>query len=512
MEMITVYCVSSLLGILFGIFTGIIPGIHVNTIVPILIGVSASHIFPGIDIRALIFFLVSLAISHTFFDYIPGLFLGIPGDGAFALLPGEAMVMRGEGLEALYLSAKGSLYGLLWASLLASFFLSAKMLLDADFVKNFYEIISDNMFAILVVISILLIMTDKHKLWALFVFMSSGIFGILSFATPLVPGGASTFNVIFPALSGVFGVSVLLLSLFESSSSIPFQKEPKENMLTKKQVQTASITGMISGSIVGLIPGLGSANAAALFDVVKSWMVKRNDSSTVQEPLYIVTTSSLNTADGIFAILALYFIHKSRSGASIGIERLLNTEITSDFAVAIISVMVISGIISFFVMKRIGAPIGKLVSLANYHGLSLAVITFLLVLICLTTGFGGVLILVCGSLIGMIPPVVAVRRSQAMGFFLIPTMLFFSGYQAEVVSLMRFEAKINPSRIIGIYDLGLFILLSFVAGLISYVGNHYFFKSGVLRIWGMIVIASILILSTNYIFQFELLKFFEYFS
>ena len=101
-----------------------------------MIGVSASHIFPGIDIRALIFFLVSLAISHTFFDYIPGLFLGIPGDGAFALLPGEAMVMRGEGLEALYLSAKGSLYGLLWASLLASFFLSAKMLLDADFVKK----------------------------------------------------------------------------------------------------------------------------------------------------------------------------------------------------------------------------------------------------------------------------------------------------------------------------------------------------------------------------------------
>ena len=40
-----------------------------------------------------------------------------------------------------------------------------------------------------------------------------------------------------------------------------------------------------------LIPDSGSANAAALFDVVKSWVGKRNGSSERQEPIYIVTTS-----------------------------------------------------------------------------------------------------------------------------------------------------------------------------------------------------------------------------
>ena len=41
-----------------------------------------------------------------------------------------------------------------------------------------------------------------------------------------------------------------------------------------------------------------------------------------------MTTSSLNTAEALFAIAALYLIGRSRSGASIAVEQILGGSVT----------------------------------------------------------------------------------------------------------------------------------------------------------------------------------------
>ena len=64
-------------GIIFGTFTGLIPGIHINLIGVLLVSASASLFF-SINPIYFVIFISSMAITHTFIDFIPSIFLGCP--------------------------------------------------------------------------------------------------------------------------------------------------------------------------------------------------------------------------------------------------------------------------------------------------------------------------------------------------------------------------------------------------------------------------------------------------
>ena len=49
----------------------------------------------------------------------------------------------------------------------------------------------------------------------------------------------------------------------------------------------------------------------------------------------------------------------------------------------------------------------------------------LIFLVWLFTGLLGVLVLFAGSAIGALPPLLGIRKSQAMGFLLFPVMIFY---------------------------------------------------------------------------------------
>ncbi len=103
---------ATVFGALAGIVTGLVPGIHVNTVTALLLASGASCASLGLEYSALLAFTCALAISHTFFDVVPGLFLGVPGDETFALLPGHRLVRQGKGILAIRLSVAGSALGL----------------------------------------------------------------------------------------------------------------------------------------------------------------------------------------------------------------------------------------------------------------------------------------------------------------------------------------------------------------------------------------------------------------
>lgn len=87
---------AALAGVVSGMVTGLLPGLHVNTVTALLLGAGAACAAAGFEFSTLLAFICALAISHTFFDVVPGLFLGVPGDEAFALLPGHRQFERGE--------------------------------------------------------------------------------------------------------------------------------------------------------------------------------------------------------------------------------------------------------------------------------------------------------------------------------------------------------------------------------------------------------------------------------
>ncbi|MEM2782935.1 MAG: tripartite tricarboxylate transporter permease, partial [Candidatus Hadarchaeales archaeon] len=89
-----------LLGMGLGIFAGLLPGIHVNNLTPLIPLLILSLHFPPLAGAVVI---VTMAVVQTFISYLPSTFLGVPEEGtALSVLPSHRMVLEGKG----YLSLK----------------------------------------------------------------------------------------------------------------------------------------------------------------------------------------------------------------------------------------------------------------------------------------------------------------------------------------------------------------------------------------------------------------------
>lgn len=62
-------------GVIAGIFTGLIPGVHVNLVSLLLLSMSG-YLLGFTTPLVLCVFIIALSVVHTFLDSIPSIFLG----------------------------------------------------------------------------------------------------------------------------------------------------------------------------------------------------------------------------------------------------------------------------------------------------------------------------------------------------------------------------------------------------------------------------------------------------
>lgn len=478
------------LGILAGIVAGLIPGIHTNTIAAILVALYFMPGFREIDPSYFIVFVASMAITNTFFDVFPSLFLGIPSAEIYALLPGHRMVKEGRGYEALSISACGSFMGFFISILLCLGVILIDCLTNINLIESVYNFIKDYIFWILLAIVLVLVITDKNKIWALIMVLTSGLFGLVALGFPKVPHPDSAFNAIFPALVGIFGMPGLLSSMLEKNDNLATQIEDNLEKLSDKK---SSFFGTFGGMITGLLPGLGSANAAACLLLIQEFRNKKEkENSRLNQKQYLTIISSIGTADALFSIVALYFISKSRSGASVAIEQIVSS-INISSIMAIFGAMAISSVVAFYLIHLIKGVIIEFFGKVAYKALTLAVIVFLVLVTFLTTGLWGIIILIIATILGAIPYVVNIRRAQAMGFFLIPVLLFFSGYEAEILTGLSLESRRG--------DFKVFSLKTFLIGAISCVLISFIVYFTTKKILGVTSILGVVLLFLSQILE-----------
>ena len=189
------------LGCLFGIFTGLIPGIHINLISLLVLSMSA-YLLNITSPLTISVFIISMAITHTFLDSIPSIFLGAPegGDNALSVLPGHKMLLEGRGYEAVMLTLIGSFFALILAIVISY--------PVGILVGSIYPYLQKIMGYILIFASGFLIIRErKSRMWALIIFLLSGVLGLSTL------GLVNLKNPLFPLLSGLFGTSTLIVSL-----------------------------------------------------------------------------------------------------------------------------------------------------------------------------------------------------------------------------------------------------------------------------------------------------------
>ena len=90
-------------GILLGIFSGLMPGIHSNTISSVLSTLPIPPEMFG-------YLIVAVLGAHLLFQFLPSIFLSIPDDTVVAsVLPGHRLALAGRGREAVTICAASTL-------------------------------------------------------------------------------------------------------------------------------------------------------------------------------------------------------------------------------------------------------------------------------------------------------------------------------------------------------------------------------------------------------------------
>lgn len=383
----------SLIGLLLGTLTGLIPGLHINTINQLLMSVNFENI------TGLIIVIVSLSLTHTFLDSIPSILVGVPDSSAIVTLPGHKMVKEGRGKLAIKYTLIGSFF--------AVFFIAILSPILFNFVRVFYVFSKNYVVFILIFFILLNINLSKNKWLTLLIIILAGSLGEISLRFE---------NAMFPMLTGLFGLSSLFVS---TNSMIPEQIDEKVDINNKKLLKN-SFLSIFSGTLTGTLPGISSSHAS----VIAMLFNKDEEERNLED--YLVIVGGINTVNFLISIFVLYLFDKARNGSIITIQTLTSFIDFGDVIFLMSLSLFISGIAYFWGSFLSGMFI-KVIRKLNYKILCYILICFLIVLVFLFTSYLGLFILFCSTFLGIITIRLRVERRSLMACILIPVLLFFLG-------------------------------------------------------------------------------------
>lgn len=408
LEMLT----HALAGVGLGIITGLIPGFHVNNLTPFFVTLAVGSSLVSLNLAALI---VAMSITNVFISYIPSTFLGAPEEGTeLSVLPAHRLLMEGRGYQAIGLTTLGCLGGLL---------LSAVMLLPFLLVITpAYELVRPQMHWLLIFIIAAMIALERSRtgfLWAIVIFLMSGMLGLLTLDTNFIRGDVA----LMPLLSGLFGASVLLPSI-ASGDALPEQHIENEPIDLRSNVKPLC-AGTAAGAITGIIPGIGPSQGTVLAQLAT------RSSGTDK---FLISVSGVNTSKTLFSFVALYAIGRARSGAAVAVGNIM--EIGATELVFLIGTALFAGGIAAMLKLKLGKLAAKHMGRIPYRVLCAGVLVLIAGLTVYYSGFTGLPVFATATAIGLLPAVTKVKRTHCMGVIMLPCILYFAGMKDGVLAAL----------------------------------------------------------------------------
>ncbi|HLC65097.1 MAG TPA: tripartite tricarboxylate transporter permease [Candidatus Nanoarchaeia archaeon] len=390
-------------GIFLGIITGLTPGLHMNTVSVLIISFSPYLLdyFSPITLGIII---ISMGVTHTFLDTIPSIFLGAPDpDTALAVLPGHRMLLAGKGFEAVKLTLIGSFFSLIGSILV--------MPLAIPLIPLLYTLIKPYIGIILIFVMAYMIYLEntlRKKITGLILFLLSGILGYIVLNFPNIN------QPLFPLLSGLFGISLLIVSMSETII-IPKQVISNSIWMGKRGLVKSISASVISGSLAGFLPGLGSSQAA----IIALALVRDAGVYT-----FLVIVGGINTVNFLFSLATFYAIDKARNGAIVAMTEII-PKISLDEVILFMAVALIAGSIATIITLKMTVLFSKLISRIDYRKCCLSIIIFVTASVFYSSSWIGTLILLVSTMVGLIGQLTGVKKSLLMGCLILPVIIYF---------------------------------------------------------------------------------------
>jgi len=282
----------------------------------------------------------------------------------------------------------------------------------------------------------------QPKLWALLIFLLSGTLGYVLLGFPgiltgniyLLPrpslGGSSV--ILFPLFTGLFGLSTLILSA-TTKPSIPAQIVDERPLdLPGWRRARAVSSSVLAGTFVGVFPGVSGASATIIAKLVAGGEPGHDAGREESEKEFIVALGGVNTATAIIAVTALFVIMRARSGAAVAIQSLSATYIhpweplwNVPFALTVMLFSILlASLAGYWLTINLGRLFAQNFNRIPYLMIVKAVILFLILMVIVLTGLLGLLVVIVSTAVGLLPPLVGVKRVHLMGCLILPIVLF----------------------------------------------------------------------------------------
>ncbi len=389
--------IALLAGILCGIFTGICPGIHVNLVATTLFALSPI-LLEFLEPLTLCSFIISLSVVHSFLDTIPSIYLGAPeNENALSVLPGQRMLIEGQGYQAVKITILGTYLGLIISICLVPLFIVIA--------KWVYPLLKPYLVYILIVLMAFMILKEKNRLWCGLLFFLSGALGVIVFSIP------NLNEPLFPMLSGLFGLSGLIMSLSENTS-IPPQEISDEIDIRPGELIKALSGSSIAVFLIQFFPGLGPAQGA----VISNQIIK-----DVRDKGYLALVGAMGTMSVVFSLVTFFVLGSAKDGTIVVISKLMELSLGS--FIVLIAVFLVAGSVSVFLTLRFSKIFSRLIARVDYRKLVIGVIALIVAMCIILTGPLGLVVLITSAAIGLIAPLKEIGRNHAMGCLLLPVIL-----------------------------------------------------------------------------------------
>jgi len=420
-DLILLAIAMSIAGALAGTFTGLVPGIHVNTLASVML-----ILFPSLESMMSGFtdpsyapilvsaFIMSASVVHSFVDFVPSVFIGAPDpDEALTVLPGHRLMMEGRGMEAVRAATVGSVVGATCSVLLAIPFQYLMLNGLADTLDMFT-------FAILLFVLCAIILNEKgieEKVWGLILVLVSGGLGFICMNANIPSNGIlGEGTLLFPLLTGLFGMPFLLHSV--KNAKIPEQYDDG----TDPVGVIPGLKGVLMGAIAGWYPGITATAGASLASIFSP---ERNPSR------FISMVASIGTVTAIFSIVTLSVSGSGRSGTVLVIKEIVGDSLSGfcspGFLIMLLSVAVATTL-GYFITIGSGRIMVSLSAKVNTRLLNRFVLVLISTLVLLLTGPFGIMILAISTLVGMIPMDADTDRMPLTGCLILPVLIYKASF------------------------------------------------------------------------------------
>jgi putative membrane protein len=415
-------------GALVASVLSLVPALHIYNVAGFVI-LATTALGDSLPPERLAMLFLGMITGYAMLNTIPSIFLCAPDDSTvFVVLPGQKYLLQRRGYEAAVLSGVGGLGGTAVLALLtpvaSSLFPALRSILQHHLPWILWTVIA------YMLLSEWPKGSDRapagwRRWWegwkslvaGLVTFLLSGVLGFILLYRSLVPVTVAYQNLL-PAFVGLFAVPWILQNLLSRI------EVPKQHVATSIDAPPGVV---LRGTLAGALGGL----FAAFFPVVTGGIggfIAGHATAQRDDRLFIISQGASKVVYYVGGFL-LFFVpqlHLTRGGMAWMLSSLWTAHSPNTYYLAVAGV-VLSGVLSFFLLLLVSRLAIHLVGAVDYRWISLGTLAVLLAIVVGMTSWGGLLICAVATGIGLIPVLWGSRRTNCMGVLLLPIALSMVG-------------------------------------------------------------------------------------